>query len=176
MGLLLVSCKNDLADVNRLTSKVVAPCETEKDVVTIYSDSARMKIKLMAPLIERYVKDTTYVVFNKGIHLIFYDDSLKVKNELTARYAIKYDVLNRMEARTDVVLTNRKGEKLKTEHLIWDQNKKLIFTDAPVIIIQLGDTLYGDGLQSNEDFSKYKITKPYGKFAVKQEPDKDSLK
>jgi LPS export ABC transporter protein LptC len=170
-GLMLVSCKNDLADVSRVTSKVVEPSVVEKDVVKIYSDSARMKVKLMAPLIERFEKDTTYVVFNKGIHVIFYDDSLKVKNELTAKYAINYDALNRMEARNDVVLVNRKGEKLKTEHLIWDKNKKLVFTDAQVTIITADDTLYGDGLESNEDFSKYKITKPIGKFGVKEEND-----
>jgi LPS export ABC transporter protein LptC len=169
VGFYSVSCKNDLADVNRVTSKVVEPCETEKDVTTIYSDSARMKVKLMAPLIEHYIKDTSYVVFNKGIHLIFFDDSLKIKNELTANYAIKYDHLNRMEARNNVVLMNCKGEKLKTEHLIWDQTKKSIYTEADVTILTADETIYGQGLQSNEDFSKYKITKPYGSIGVQEE-------
>ena len=175
-GLFFVSCKNEIADVNRVTSKVVTPCETEKDMVTIYSDSARMKFKLMAPLMEHFIKDTSYVVFSKGIHFIFFDDDLRVKNELTANYAIKYEGINRMEARSNVVLTNVKGEKLKTEHLIWDQNKKQIYTDAFVTILTADESIYGEGLESNEDFSKYKIKKVYGSIGVQEEVDSAKIK
>lgn len=164
--MLLASCKNDIETINLVTAESLAPNMTDKDVEIIFSDSAKMKIKLMSPLLQHYVKDTSYMVFPQGIHVLFYDDSLKVKTELTSKYAIRYDGLGRMEARNDVVLTNIKGEKLNTERLIWDENKKLIYTDAFVKIATADEIIFGDGLESNQDFSKYRIIKPTGTLVV----------
>jgi len=147
------------------------PSETGKDVETIYSDSAKMKVKISAPLFQHYIKedkDTSYSLFRKGIHVIFYDDSFKVKTELTARYAKKFDNINIMEARNDVVLVNRKGEKLNTERLTYDGTRRLIYTNAFVKITTKDEIIFGDGLESNADFSKYKIIKPTGTISSDQ--------
>ena len=169
---LLAACRNDIETVNKVTATIKAPTETGKNVEIIYSDSAKMKFKIIAPLIEHYTTDTSYLVFSKGVHVLFYDDSTKVKTELTAKYAIRYEGLNKMEARNDVVLLNQKGEKLNTEHLIWDEQKQLIYTEAFVKITTADEIIYGDGLESNQDFSKYKIKNIKGTLGLKEEEKK----
>jgi len=155
-----------------ITAKDTAPVQTSKDVEIVYSDSAKMKVKLIAPLLERFVKDTSYVIFRQGVHVFFYDDKEKVKTELTAKYGIRYEGVGRMEAKNDVVLVNEKGEKLNTEHLTWDEQKKLIYTDAFVKITTLDKIIYGDGLESNQDFSRYKIKNIKGELGIKEEDKK----
>lgn len=166
--LLLPSCKNDLETVNTITATSNLPNETGDNVEIIFSDSAKMKIKLFGTVIERYVKDTSYTLFPKGLHVLFYDDNSKIKNELTAEYGIRYEGIGRMEAKKNVVLVNEKGETLNTEHLIWDENKQLIFTEAFVKIKTLDEIIYGDGLESNQDFTRYKIKNIKGTIGLSE--------
>ena len=164
------ACKNNIEKVNAVTAQSNLPSETGKDVELIFSDSARIKIKLITPLIEHYIRDTSYFLFPKGVHVLFYDETgKKVKNELTSKYGIRYETLGKMEAKRDVVLINEKGEKLNTEHLIWDEQKRLIYTEAFVKITTLDEIIYGDGLESNQDFSRYKIKNIKGTLSLTEE-------
>jgi LPS export ABC transporter protein LptC len=169
---LLHACKNDIDTVNTITAKNNLPDKTGKDVEIIFSDSARLKIKLLSPYLEYFTRDTSYVVFPKGVHVLFYDDSAKVKTELTSKYAIRYEGIGRMEAKNDVVLVNEKGERLNTEHLIWDENKQLIYTEAFVKIKTADEIIYGDGLESNQDFTHYKIKNIKGTLGLSEEEQK----
>ena len=80
-----------------------------------------------------------------------------VKAAKKANYAIKFEEDNRMEVMNDVVVVNRFGEKLNTEHLIWEANTDRIHTDEFVKITTKDEIIYGDGLEANQDFTKYKI-------------------
>src|ERR1035437_8003602 len=97
--LLFFSCKNDLETINKVTVTTNGPNQSSKDVEVIYSDSGKMMTKLIAPTVEHYEKDTSYFLFPKGIHVLFFDNNSKVKTELTAKYGIRYETLGRMEAR-----------------------------------------------------------------------------
>ena len=67
-----------------------------------------------------------------------------------------------MEADRNVVVVNKKGERLNTEQLYWDETKHIIYTNKAVTITTATEILDGDGLQSNEDFTDYKITSLHG--------------
>jgi hypothetical protein len=72
-----------------------------------------------------------------------------------------------MEARNNVVVVNERGDKLFTEHLVYEENSDpQIHTDANVTIITAEDTLYGKGLESNRDFTRYKILSPVVKHIL----------
>ena len=74
-----------------------------------------------------------------------------------------------MEVMDDVVVINRNGEKLNTEHLIWDADSKKIYTDEFVKITTKEEIIFGDGLEANEDFTKYKILNIKGTVTVDQD-------
>lgn len=145
--------------VNLITSPSKLPVESGKDVKIIFSDSARVKAKLFASQMDRYIKEDndSYLELPKGVVLDFYDKNMKTTSSLTANYAIRYEKEKRMEAKNNVVVVNEKGEKLNTEHLIWDEVSKNIYSEAFVRITTGDEIIYGDGFESNEDFSRYKI-------------------
>ena len=71
--------------------------------------------------------------FPEGLKLVFYNELEAPESQIECNYAINYINEKIMEAKDDVVVINNAGEKLTTEHLIWDQGKQLITTDKFVV-------------------------------------------
>ena len=105
----------------------------------------------------------------KGIDLKFYDDSLNIISTLTSNYAINRESENIMEARNNVVVVNKKGERLNTEHLIWDQKAKKIYSNEFTKITTQDEILLGNKFEANEDFTNYKISRVKGNFNINKE-------
>jgi LPS export ABC transporter protein LptC len=64
--------------------------------------------------------------------------------------------------RDSIVIINQKGEQLKTEELVWNEQLRKFFTNKPVQIKTASQMIYGNGLEANEDFSYYQITQIKG--------------
>lgn len=163
------SCSNDPLHVESLTREEHFPVSTTYNVEMIYSDSGMTRAIIKAPLRETYIRDSQYVEFKQGIDVQFFDPNQEPESRLTANYAISYTERDVMEARNDVVLVNEKGEQLNTEHLIWDQRANRIYSDVFVKITTPEQVIFGDGFESNQDFSKYKILKVKGIINVNDE-------
>lgn len=170
LGLILslIACKNDPEEVVALTNEKIVPISTTTQVEMLYSDSAMLKARIRAPLRETYMGDDPYIEFTQGIRIEFFNSFGKIESELTAKYAISYNNRDVMEARNDVVLKNDKGEKLQTEHLIWEQRLSMIHSEAFTRITTPEKVIYGDGFESTQDFSKYKILKMRGTVNLKE--------
>ncbi len=168
------SCENDIAVVNSITAEGEKnlPIQSDKNVQTIYSDSAQVRAKLTAPVMNRYAGKKPYMELPKGMEVIFFDEHQNQQTKLTADYGIGFDNGNgmeHMEAKRNVVVINQKGDKLNTEHLIWNAVTKKIFTNEFVKITTKDEILWGDGLIANQDFSDYEIKNPKGQVSVKEE-------
>ncbi|MBP6650392.1 MAG: LPS export ABC transporter periplasmic protein LptC [Bacteroidia bacterium] len=166
--LLFVSCENDLDKVKLYGKSEKSPSESAKNIKILYSDSARVQVELTAPVLDRYESENPYIEMPKGLRAIFYDNQLNVKSKLDADYGIRTERDQKMEARRNVVVVNQKGDRLNTEHLIWDEQKQKLISDEFVTITTKDEIIYGDGFEANEDFTKYKIFKPKGTFSFKQ--------
>jgi LPS export ABC transporter protein LptC len=156
---LLTSCENDRNEVMAIGKKTAMPTLTGKDITLLYSDSAVLKIKLQAPQIIKYEKGVKerITIMPKGLYIIFYDRSGKISTTLKANYGVSYDDTKRMEAKYNVEVVNVNGEKLNTEHLIWDEQHKKIISDAFVKITTAKQIIMGNGLEANQDFTMYEI-------------------
>jgi LPS export ABC transporter protein LptC len=163
------SCRNKLADINAIIITDTFPVSTTKNVESLYSDSAKIQTRLKAPLLKSYAGKNPYTEWPKGIDVIFYDSLMRIKTHITSKYAIKYDKKNIMEAKNDVVVINEKGERLNTEHLIWDAKRRKIYTNVFVKITTEDKVFFGDGLDADESFIKWTIRKPRGKFFIKDD-------
>ncbi len=148
-----------MATVTVITAPDKTPLLVEENANIVYTDSARTKLRLLAPIIERYGGTDPVDSFNKGMKIDFYDDSMNVTSHVSANKGIMHDNKDKqlMEADNDVVVINKKGDTLNTEQLFWDATKHSIYTNKYVKITTATQILYGDGLQSNEDFTDYKI-------------------
>jgi len=143
------------------------PVSTIFDVETLFSDSARLKIKLNAPLQLEYQNEDRN--FPKGVLINFYNAKGQNHARLTANKGRFIKKENRYIATGDVVVKNLlKKEQLNTEKLNWTPSDQTIFTDQFVTITTQKEILKGKGLEARQDFSQYKILKPTGEFVIKQ--------
>lgn len=164
----LSSCVNDPAEVERITRKDNEPLEQISGLQTIYSDSGIVKVRVTAGEMKKILHPSQVTELPKGLHIEFYDDHLKVESELTAKYAIHYENERKWIAKKDVVVVNKKGEKLNTEKLIWDERKELLSSDEHVKITTAEEVIFGNGFETNQDFSHYKILNVTGILTVKK--------
>ena len=162
--LVFLSCENDMTEVAAQTTEYKFPSATYLDYDVLYSDSAIVRVRLQGKVMEQYDGEIAHDEFKKGVHLWFYDLDKKVESEMTANYATRQRASNQMQAKGNVIVFNKKGEKLNTEHLIWDANTRKIYTEEPVRITTADKVIKGNGLVSDETFTNYKIKHVTGQF------------
>lgn len=173
--LCMISCENNMNTVSLITSKDKNLQEVEENASIFYTDSAKTKFHLTSPRIENYGGSDPYILFSKGISIDFYDDSDHINGHLDAEYAIRHINSKLTEVDNNVSVLNRKGERLNTEQLFWDENRQKIYTNKFVRIKTAKQIIYGDGLVSNQDFTQYKITNIRGTIELDtpEQTDKD---
>jgi LPS export ABC transporter protein LptC len=171
---LLLSCENDIEKIRSLTDPTDLPDISAEVVEIIYTDSSNLEMILEAPSIRRFSNvERPYMEFPEGMYVRFYDDSLQLESEIRADYAIYYSEERLWEARGDVFANNlKKGEKLNTEELFWDEEKKTIYSNSFSRIETEDGTFYGqDGFESNQRFSKWRLKGSRGTVNFKDEPE-----
>ena len=168
LGLIFQACENDQGKIEQITKPDHSPLESISGLETIYSDSAIIKVKVIAPVLNKYTSPKLLTEMPKGLNISFYDNDLHVISNLNAKYAIHYEQEHRWMAKNDVVVVNQKGEQLNTEKLLWDENTGKIYPDEFVKITTPDEIIMGKGFEANQDFSKYKIFKVTGNITVKE--------
>lgn len=99
-------------------------------MVLFYSDSARLKYKVSAPVYEKYnLEKEKYDEFPKGLKAVLYDKDGKEVGSIVSKYAKKLEEEMLWELRDEVVVINSEGKKLETELLYWDMKKEIVYSD-----------------------------------------------
>lgn len=161
--LLLASCKNDPDDIAALVNKNTIQEDKADDVTILYSENGQTKVRLFAKeFVRNEVAKPPFVDMKRSMKVEFFDDSMNVNSVLTAKYARYYEKQGNVLIRDSVVVVNKKGERLNTEELIWNQNVKKIYTEKFVKVHTPTQIMFGNGLEANEDFSWYVIKNPTG--------------
>jgi len=164
------SCENSLNDIKKIASKEEdKPISRSIGVDVIYSDSAKVKAHMTAPLMVDYTDNTPkpYRECPKGVKIIFYDDKLKESGNIVADYAILRDKEQITEFRKHVVATNAQGQVFKSEELIYDMAGKTFKSTKPVEITSTdGSIMEGVGADSNESFYPWHVLQTTGVFHV----------
>jgi LPS export ABC transporter protein LptC len=160
----LVGCESKSAAGPRVV--YTGPLMETTNVRTLFSDSAKLKFKLTAPLEQQF--ENGDAVYPKGMVVTFYaSDGRSVVNTLTAKYGKVEKSTSLYIMRGDVRVANVPNQqKMNTEELFFDKAKQLIYTKPEMFVKVETPTEYltGYGLTANQDFSRYRITKPEGFF------------
>lgn len=168
---ILFGCANEMSDVEALMSDNVIEVEVAKNVEMIYSDSAQVRVKIMGPIIKTYLdKANPRQEFPAGVHVDFFNDRQQVHSYLDAKYALRLDKEKEVIARDSVVFYNSKNDKLETAELHWNENTGELYSPKFVRITQpeKGDTSYGYGFKSNDDFTTFEIERYSAKMTVEE--------
>jgi LPS export ABC transporter protein LptC len=156
--LLLSSCSNDSKEISDLVSKNSLQEDRAEDVTIIFSQQGKVKARIFA---HEFIRNETakppYTDMRKGLKAESFNDSAQVESTLTAKYARYYEKDGNILVRDSIVVVNKKGEKLTTEELVWNQRLQKLYTEKFVKIQTATQVIYGDGLEANQDFSRYEI-------------------
>ncbi|WP_162910789.1 LPS export ABC transporter periplasmic protein LptC [Hymenobacter oligotrophus] len=166
-ALALVGCQEKAAEPAK---KVVytGPTLETSNVTTLFSDSARLQVRLTAPLEQTF--ENGDLVYPKGVNIVFYaKDGTTVVNNLRGNYGKYTRTENVYVVRGDVRVRNeQKQQGMRSEELYYDRPRARIYTQKFVRVETPTEILTGQGLEANEDFSRYKILKPEGVFTLDQ--------
>ena len=161
----LSACENDLKEVERISSqKIEDPVDISYGVTVIFSDSAHVKAKMTSPELKHFNTKEPYYEFPQGGLLILLDKDGNETERVTAEYAIQRENTGLTELRKNVVVTRSDGLVIKSEELIWDENKKIFYSNLPVKLIRQGTEQNGTSFWANEDFSIVEATSLIGDF------------
>lgn len=166
---LLHSCKNSSVEIdNFVGSNKMNQADKATDVTLYYSDKAKVKAIIHAKeFIRNESASTPYTDIKNGLKVEFLNDSQGVESTLTAKSARIYENEGNVIVRENVCVVNKKGERLNTEELIWNQKIGKFYTDKKVTITTPpNQVMYGNSLEANSDFSWYKINNLKGNISV----------
>jgi LPS export ABC transporter protein LptC len=160
--LLFSACENDIRLVQALGQKKVG-IEEAKSIKAYQSVGGKVKAKLTAPLMYKYLFDTARYEFPNTLHVYFYDSAVHVESELFARFGSYYENDRKVFLKDSVIIFNVKHDTLWTTELTWDQDKQQFYTNKPVTISQesrLHQKMYADsGLIADQNLKNFTLLK-----------------
>jgi LPS export ABC transporter protein LptC len=124
----MIGCENKIEVVQNLGKKSIG-IEEGKNIESYLSQSGKVKAKLTAPLMLRYLLDTPKFEFPANMHVDFYDDTAAIESKMDCKYGKYFENDNKVYLRDSVVVFNRTGDTLWTDELYWDQIRGEFYTD-----------------------------------------------
>ncbi|QCK13520.1 LPS export ABC transporter periplasmic protein LptC [Mangrovivirga cuniculi] len=161
----IASCDDMEEKSNKLRQQYNGPQAEIDSMYTVYSDSGRIIFTIRASKQVDYFNGDRD--FPGPLFIEFYDEESEgdVTSTLSANQGKFNNESKLYTVSGDVVVTNiEKDEQLKTEELNWLPGSDSIYTDKFVTIKTASELLYGEGLSSNQNFTKYRILRPTGEF------------
>lgn len=167
----MTACDHSPEEIKALAQKEEKmSLEQGKEITITYVDSGITKAIITTPMMERFNdKANPYLEMKKGLKAVFYNREKVAESTLTANYGISYENTKLVHLKNDVKVVNLQQEELESEELFWDQIKQKIYTSKFVTIKRKNEIIYGDGFESNETFTKYRILKPKGRVHLKKD-------
>ncbi len=176
-AIFFISCDDDLTAMNAADKKLNFPSQIIYDANIIQRDSGLIKMRAIAPLIEKFeLIDTPYVVARKGINIQYFDKkNPKQPGTITAKYAKMTELKNFYEAKGNVKVVTSEGQTFLMETIFWDRKKKEIYTSDTVYVTDKdGSTLVAtQGMRAKDDFSEYTFYNNSGDISTKKIPESE---
>lgn len=159
--ILFASCREDI-DKSQLEF-YEGPMRISHDIELLHSDSAIVVIKLVAA--KQLVFKNGDTQFPEGILINFYNKEGELSSTIRADKGYHERRTNLYRGEGDVRVHNiTKEQKLSSEELFWDPNKKIIYTDKFVTVEEPNRLIKGTGMEADEGFNEYRFDKPTGEI------------
>jgi len=151
--ILFTSCETDLKEVDRIAAiQAEEPVDISQNVTVIYSDSALVKAQMTAPEMRHYNVEKPYYEFQKGVTIIFFDETGAETQRITADYAIQKEAEELTEFKRNVVITRADGAVIKTEELIHDQKANTFYNHVPIAFYSKNNNFMAESFHSDGNF------------------------
>lgn len=155
---IVIGCSDDIAEDDLKITPGDIKKEVMKGVEILYSDSAKIRVRITGPLMNRILDtDSPSEEFSKGVNVEFFDESGNITSTLHADYAQRFQNKPEVLARGNVVMKSSKNEIMETDEMIWDRNTQRVYTRKFVMVKTPKETFWGQGFESNQEFTQWHI-------------------
>jgi len=137
-------------------------------------EGGRPRVQMHADYLAKFENsDSTYLVLhghpdslNTRVTAYLFDEEGDSSATIVADEITYFEKERRFESRGEVVVTTREEKKLETEHLIWDEVDRRVFTSGFVRITSPTENIQGYDLDADEDLENYVIARVTGQTVV----------
>lgn len=141
--------------------------EKGTDVEIIYSDSAKVKVRVTGKKMNYFTESTNpRQEFPEGVIIYFYDDNQKQIGILTAKYGIRDERKRTVTARDSAVWTSIADGKLETDELYWDEKTNKVRSTKFTTITRAKEKIYGFDFETDDKLSHWLLKNPKGTMKV----------
>lgn len=165
-----VSCGNKLKkiDADKISK---APTQVVLDMNAAQTENGRMQLRLVARRMERFEEnqDNSREIFPEGFKVLAYNEEGLLETRIVSDEALHVvsDGNEQWSAYGNVVINNYiKGEKIETDTLYWDREKKIIYTDCYVKLSSPQGFMQGYGLESDEMARDAQLLRPFDSYGI----------
>jgi LPS export ABC transporter protein LptC len=155
--LLIYGCEEKIKPsvISTIDSRTLPQQESWNSTIVV-SDSGRVTAIILAGYI-RVFESNQLTQMNQGVKVRFFNPKGEQTSVLTSDEGTVDESTNNLEARKNVVVVSSDSSRMKTEHLFWDNQRQLIYTQAYVEITTAKEKLQGHGFESDQSLRNYRI-------------------
>lgn len=171
LGMAFTGCSNTDQEVSEVRASEAPPMQRILQGTFTYSERGQTLHVLKAGEMTRIEGGSAespedLVEVRNGMELFIDGNESNHEAHLQAQWASLDEKQLRLVAEHEVVLSNRKGDVLETEYLVWAEDSNRVWTNRPVTITSDQGILYGEGLESDGRFENYEIIRPKGEIIL----------
>ena len=153
------------------------PMQVVYNMEVVQSEKGNVTMRMTAPVMQHFefTKDSldqSYDYYPKGIHVDAYtvDGALETTVDADEARHITTSGQEEWKAYGNVTLVNiPKRERMVSDTMYWEQDKKRIYTDCYVKITSPQGVMQGYGMESDERANRTIILKPFDSFTRMQD-------
>jgi LPS export ABC transporter protein LptC len=124
----------------------------------IISDSGKVQAKIIAGYIRKF-DNPQETLLDSGVVVYFFNDDGKQTTTMTARRGKVNELSYDIDAFGNVLVVSDDSTRLRSERLFWDNRRRLIHTPDYVSIVSPKEKVQGQGFESDQRLSNYRIFK-----------------
>ncbi len=161
-GILLIACEpvgQTLTEGKQPEGRI--PSQESWNPVVRINSVGKENVQARAAYSAHY-DDPREILFIGKVRLDFFDLDGGHSSIMTADTGNIDDRRHLFTARGNVFVESDSGMTLSTNILYWQEDKEAIYTDQPIVLTTLTDTLYGVGFESDANLQNWTITQPTG--------------
>jgi len=150
-----ISCSESTAKLPPIENFDSIAQITSTNTKIIYSDSAKVKMVLTSPMLQKFLEGANpRTEFPNGVDIVFLDKNKKITSSLKSEYAEYRDNEQIWFFSGKVITVNEQNDILRSERLYFDRGKDSLRSDTTVTIkFADGNNLSGTGFRSSINFS-----------------------
>lgn len=159
------ACQSDPNAAKKFSDPENIYVDISEDIRLLHKEKGFTDAIITAPLMHKYYKNENKITFPKGMQIELYQGD-QMTAVIHCGYGERDEISKIIKASNGVTIINYKREKMESEDLIWNENLSKINVDGKVRVTTPTDIIEGYGLESDDRFDNYKMSRITGILKV----------